>query len=295
MASQHLKISYGMIVFEGDYVLKQCLDSIYPFAHQILIAEGPVKYWQNQGRTTSTDKTNGILNSYPDPHNKIKIIHGQFNEKDDQCKAYMPYLDPEADYIWNIDSDEIFKQEDIEELIKLLTDHKYTSVGIKSCSFYGGFERHIGGFEEARDQFLRIFKVYPGSTWLTHRPPTIIHRQTNILEPKHLDSDTLYNDHGIRMYHYSYVFPRQVKNKIQYYKDALTLSRCIDNYYENVYLPWVKGSDQQKMEIEIKYNGVHEWKPEYRTHTFTKPFQGEHPDLINKNINILKEQLNDFI
>jgi hypothetical protein len=51
-----LKIAFGMIVFEGDYVLKECLEQVYPFASQILIAEGPVSYWQRQGKTTSTDE-----------------------------------------------------------------------------------------------------------------------------------------------------------------------------------------------------------------------------------------------
>ena len=79
-----MKIAFGMIVFEGDYVLKECLEQVYPYADQILISEGPVEYWQRQGRTTSLDKTNDILNNFSDPLNKIKIIHGQFKEKDDQ-------------------------------------------------------------------------------------------------------------------------------------------------------------------------------------------------------------------
>ena len=60
-----MKIAFGMIVFEGDYVLKECLEQVYPFASQILIAEGPVKYWQDQGRMTSLDRTNEILKSFP--------------------------------------------------------------------------------------------------------------------------------------------------------------------------------------------------------------------------------------
>ena len=46
-----------MIVFEGDYVLRECLQQVYPHASQILIAEGPVKYWQEKGRTTSLDRS----------------------------------------------------------------------------------------------------------------------------------------------------------------------------------------------------------------------------------------------
>ena len=69
-----MKIAFGMIVFEGDYVLKECLECVYPFAEQILIAEGPVKFWQDQGKITSEDKTNQILQNFPDPDNKIKPV-----------------------------------------------------------------------------------------------------------------------------------------------------------------------------------------------------------------------------
>jgi hypothetical protein len=289
-----LKIAVGMIVFEGEYILKQCLECIYPYASQILIAEGPVRFWQQEGRTTSTDGTNDILHSFPDPDNKITITHGQYTEKDDQCRAYMRFLRQDMDYIWNVDSDELFRAEDIEKIIQLLTDYQYTSVGLKSCSFYGGFERHIGGFEEACDQFLRIFKVYPGSTWKTHRPPTIIHPDdVKTLPNNHLDSDTLWEKHGVRMMHYSYLFPKQVKNKIHYYKNALQGSKCIDNYYEQVYLPWVLGDSGTRYAIEQRFQGVHEYKPEFRTPTFTKEFVGHHPESIQRDLEKLQVYFNE--
>ena len=68
------KVAFGMIVLNGDYVLEECLNSVYDYASQILIAEGPVKYWQDKGLTSSTDNTNYILDNFPDPKNKIKIL-----------------------------------------------------------------------------------------------------------------------------------------------------------------------------------------------------------------------------
>ena len=133
-----MKIAFGMIVFEGDYVLKECLDQVYPYAEQILISEGPVEYWQREGRTTSLDNTNKILDEFPDPLNKIKIIHGQFTEKDDQCKSYMQYINDDIDYIWNLDSDEVYKSEDIEKIIEVLKLENPTSVGVRSCTFMVG-------------------------------------------------------------------------------------------------------------------------------------------------------------
>lgn len=283
-----MKIAFGIIIFNSDFVLKQVLETVYPFAHQILIAEGPVNYWQQQGYTTSVDKTNEIIDNFYDPDNKIQVVHGQYPEKGDQCNAYMKYLKPDTDYIWNLDADELFKPKDIDTIISLLHDQKYTSVGFKSLSFYGGFKRYLTGFEEAAE-FLRIQKVYPGAIWESHRPPRI--KNNGQFTPKHLDFNTLACNYGIRMYHYSYIFPRQVKEKVSYYKAAVSQDNCIDDYFEKVYLPWVLGDHEAKYGIESKYRGVHEFKPSYRGDCYTKEFQGEHPNIVLRD---LKELTNEF-
>lgn len=287
-----MKITFGMIVLNGNQVLEETLASVYPYAHQILIAEGPVSYWQQQGYTTSADGTNDILNSFPDPDNKIKIVHSQYTEKDDQCNAYMQFLDDETDYIWNLDCDEVFKPEDIETVISLLEKERYTSVGFKSITFYGGFDHYLSGFEEGAE-FIRIRKVYPGSYWQTHRPPTIAHKIDNPWPEKHLNFNDLADNYGVRMYHYSYVFPDQVYNKIKYYKEYLSKENCIDNYFGQVYLPWVTGDEQQRQAIEQRYHGVHEFKPAYRGKCFTKEFTGEHPQVVKNNLDKLKEKFNN--
>jgi hypothetical protein len=288
MINSNLKISFGMIVFEGDYVLKQCLEQVYPFAYQILISEGPVEYWQQKGKTTSEDDTNKILHDFPDPDNKITIIHGQFKEKDEQCRSYMTHLKSDVDYIWNLDSDEIYKSEDIKKIIEFLEKEKPTSVGIQSCTFYGGFDHFLTGFELNRDNFLRIFRVVSGCTWDTHRPPTILYPTGSNIIRKHVPSDWIFNYLGVQMYHYSYVFPRQVKTKISYYKEKVSRDNCIDNYYEEVYLPWATGDDYVKKQIENKYMGVHEFKPIVRGECLTKNFEGIHPESIERDLEELR-------
>lgn len=291
--NDNLKIAFGMIVFEGDYVLKECLEQVYPFASQILISEGPVSYWQRQGRTTSTDETNKILDEFPDPDNKIKIIHDKYNEKDDQCKSYMKYIDKDIDYIWNLDSDEVYKTNDLIKIVEFLKKEQPTSVGIRSCSFYGGFDNYLTGFELKTDNFLRIFRYIEGSNWLTHRPPTIKYPSNSNITYKHINSDELFKKLGVQMYHYSYVFPRQVYTKINYYKDSVSKNNCIDNYFTEIYLPWVNGDNQTKKQIEDRFLGVHEFKPHVRGECFTAKFTDVHPESINKNMSDLKNKFND--
>ena len=67
-----MKITYGIIVLNGDFLLRQVLESIYDSAHAICIAEGSVSYWNNQGVKKSTDYTLKIIKEFPDKENKIK-------------------------------------------------------------------------------------------------------------------------------------------------------------------------------------------------------------------------------
>jgi hypothetical protein len=286
-----MKIAFGMIVFEGDYVLKECLEQVYPYATQILISEGPVKFWQERGRTTSTDRTNEIIDNFPDPDNKITVVHGQFEEKDEQCNAYIKHLQPDIDYLWNLDSDEVFKKNDIEKTIDYLKVNQPTSVGVRSKSFYGGFDNYLTGFELQRDNFLRIFRVVEGSKWLTHRPPTIQYPQNSNITKKHIDSNTFYKETGVEMYHYSYVFPKQVKNKIEYYQAKVSKHKCIEDYYQKIYLPWISSDELSRFEIERQFDGVHEFKPQYRGDCYTADFSGEHPHSIEKNLDDFKNRI----
>ena len=287
-----MKIAFGTIVFNGNYVFDEALRTIYPYASQILIAEGPVTYWQQQGYTTSIDGTNELIDNFSDPENKIKIVHSQYKEKDEQCHAYMKFLNDDIDYVWHLDSDEIFNPEDIEKLIQILEKENFTSVGFKSISFYGGFDRYLTGFEQ-RAEFKRIFKVYPGSYWDRHRPPIMAHTANNVLPHKHLDFNYLAYRYNIEMYHYSYVFPNQVYQKTKYSKMTTCKQNCIDDYFNSIYLPWVLGNDLEKQKIEQKYRGVHEFIPEYRGDAFSTRFKGQHPKIIFDNEEKLIQKFNE--
>ena len=285
---EQIKIAVGMIVFEGDYVLKQCLDQLYPHVDQILVAEGPVMFWQKKGKRTSQDDTNRILDTYPDPDNKLVVIHGQYSEKDDQSNAYVSHIRDDIDYLWMVDSDEVYKTSDIIRMKEYLLKEKPTSVGVQSCSFYGGFDRYLTGFEQNTDNFLRVFRYTKNCKWLKHRPPTIEYPEEIVR--KHISSKKLYEDTGIQMYHYSYVFPRQVETKTSYYS-TFVQNGTIPNYFQTVYLPWVRGPQMMRSFIEQRYKGVHEWVPSRRGACYTAKFTGSHPEAVQRDWSELKSKL----
>jgi hypothetical protein len=285
-------MSFGMIVFNGDYVLKQNLESLYPFAHQIIIVEGPVDYYRKLGYSSSTDDTIDIIESFPDPDNKIRLIKGQWTEKDDMCNAYATHLT--GDYVWHIDCDELYKAEDMQKVIGYLDNHSDScySMSFKLRSFYGGFERYISGFEE-NFEVHRIQKIIPGkSRWKTHRPPTMVWPPTGRLcrDMGHVDYHTT-DSWGIRIYHYSHTFPKQVKAKMDYYK-SWGGSGIISNYWDKLFVPWMNAkTEQEKLQVEQPTLGVQEWVHQRRGPAFTAAFGGKHPDVIENSRKELEDRI----
>lgn len=282
-----MKITFGIIVFNSDFFLRQVLENIYPHAHKICIAEGPVEWWFKQGMIQSTDETKNILNTFPDPDKKINIVHGAYKEKTEQCQIWFANVPEDTDYIFCNDADEIHP--DIPKIIDFLKKEQPTSIGFKSNSFFGGFERVIGGFEQEHS-FKRILKYEKGCTYRTHRQPTLALNGKDIAG-KDITGTELYNATGIEMWHGSYVSPRMVYDKIRYYEGAvISKGNCIPEYFEKLWMNWVNGSAELRLAIEERWNGVQEFMPKARGECFTKPFTGEHPEVIKKYLPELRKK-----
>lgn len=288
-----MRVTAAMIVLNGDHVLQQSLESIYNFVDEILIAEGPVKFWQERGVERSTDLTIDIIKNFKDPANKIRFVSSKFSEKDEQFAAALSLMQGNPDYLLQVDADEVWTQESLINLESLLRSKSPISVGIHSHSFVGGFDRVISGFEEKTDNFLRVFKWENGCKFVTHRPPTIAYRDgSRTCGTTHIDSDEARDLFDISMCHYSYVWPSQVKSKIEYYRSKVSMQNCIPDFYQSYWLPWTKTDRiDEKWSIESKILGMHEFKPEVRGPAFTKTFKGAHPLSIQKSMTALNNRI----
>jgi hypothetical protein len=293
-----MKLTFGIIVLNGDFFLRQVLESIYPYAHAICVAEGPVRWWFEQGVQQSTDDTFNILHSFPDPENKIKITHGVYAEKDEQCQDWFRLVPTDTDYVVCVDADEVHSPENLEKLIAFLEAERPTSVGFKSDSFFGGFDRIIGGFERDHS-FKRVLQYLPGCYYRTHRQPTLAVSSTvnsssvtSDIIGKDITGNQLYEQTGITMWHGSYVSARGVYNKIRYYENAvISKGNCIPNYFLELWMNWVKNPGL-RTEIEQRWKGVQEFAPHARGECYTQPFTGVHPPAIEASMEELIEKFN---
>ena len=121
-----MDITFIMIVLNGMPFVKHSLESIYDFSDEIIIIEGPVRnlnsgYYDKSG--FSTDGTTEFLNNFKDPDSKIKLFRGYFKDKIDMQN--LAIKNASFDWVWLIDSDEVYKTNDlttVKEIIQLISE-----------------------------------------------------------------------------------------------------------------------------------------------------------------------------
>ncbi len=271
------KISFGIIVLNGEPFTRYCIRALYPHAHQIIVAEGACFGARNVATPDghSRDGTLQMLKEVKlkeDPDNKIIIVtaedEGHANgfwpgEKHEQSQAYAKRAT--GNYLWQVDIDEFYKEEDIVEIKNILTiNPQITAVSFKQLQFWGGFDYIVDGWYLRRgaEEFHRLFKWGRGYTYSTHRPPTV-------LNEKGIDQRKIFwlgakemTRRGIHLYHYSFVFPKQVKEKAEYYKEAEWSKRKQAEWWaNNVFIkledPFRVFSVLTKVSWLQRFNGVH--------------------------------------
>jgi len=284
------RFSFGMIVFNGDFFLRQCLDGVYDFAHEIVIVEGADAVSQPFANAdgSSTDRTWDILQNYPDPKNKIRLVRGKFKDKDEQSNAFMQHLS--GDFVWLLDSDEMYLPQDMERLAKTLHDDpELMAVEMRHRVFFGGLDRIAHG-KHWELTFWRIHRLYSGARYISHRPVNIMHPSgVTMNDMKHLSADQL-DEMGIRMMHYSYVLDRQVEEKMRYhshwrptkYPREKDVNYFHYDYIEKIWRPWK--TDRARIERRFGISPqIHRDADGNVVLDSTIPFTGVHPPALRSH------------
>jgi len=210
----HFQHSFGMIIHNGASFVRQAIESIYDVAHEIIIIEGsePAAYFMATVDGLSVDLTKAAILSTPDPQHKITYIQGgKYKSKNDECNEYMKRVT--GDYIWQLDSDELYHPEDVIEIDRLLFTHKYELVKMPFLHFWRNTFQIARGTSWERP-WPRIFKFEPGDRYAGHRPPQIVRKKWE--QMKLLDAEIL-RQKGIFCYHYGFVDNQRTKWKVVYH------------------------------------------------------------------------------
>jgi len=282
-----MDITFIMIVLNGMPFVKHSLESIYDFSDEIIIVEGPVKnldleYYDKSG--FSTDGTTEFLNNFKDPASKIKLFRGCFNDKVDMQN--LAIKNASFDWIWLIDSDEVYKTTDLIAIKeKMFQFPSIKRIDLIPINFWKGFSYIFDckKFHKPQYHYRRIFKKDKDDFFISHRPPTLkSHEDISFIDSKNLISgDHLFNE-GITIYHYSYVDTTQVKQKIDLYSKYGWENNWdinLSDWFTSFYLEW---NPSNKEELEKKYGP---WTGDKMSYTLK--FNGQHPRVIQTDKNLL--------
>jgi len=216
------RITFGIIVLNGEPFIRYTLRALYPYAHEIIVVEGATHGAKNVATPDghSRDTTLATLHQFKadeDPHDKLTIItqDGFWSEKDEMSQAYAERST--GDYLWQVDVDEFYMPDDIQAVIDQLHENpSITAVSFKTLTFWGAPDYVVDGWYLRRgaEVYHRLFKWGEGYTYVTHRPPTVHDSHSQ-------DMSQIYQVMAdVPMYHYSLLLPKQVIEKCDYYSYA---------------------------------------------------------------------------
>ena len=233
------KITFGILVLNGEPFTRYCIRALYPHAHQIIVVEGAVEKARSIATPDghSLDQTRETLASvkaHEDPENKIMIISrdGFWADKPAMGRAYLEYIT--GDYLWQVDSDEFYLDEDIEKVRQLLAENpKIDGASFRWLVFWGNEKYLTDGWRlrARRDGFNRLFRWGKGFDYDHYgtdpKGPTVTTPDGFVLTQGNWLSAYDLVEKGIYLYHFSLVFPSQVLKKSKGY--AAGISPKVDN------------------------------------------------------------------
>ncbi len=229
------RITFGIIVLNGEPFTRYVLEALYPFAHEIIVVEGASPGARNTANPDghSRDSTLAELRRFKaeeDPNGKVTIVTAEDEghpsgwwpgEKDEQSRAYAKRAT--GNYLWQVDVDEFYRAEDMVRVVQMLRDDPtITAVTFKQITFWGGLGYTVDGWYLRRGAtyYHRLFKWGPGFSYVTHRPPTVHDRDGRDLRKLNWVRGEELALAGIYLYHYSLLLPKQVIEKCDYYSTA---------------------------------------------------------------------------
>jgi hypothetical protein len=291
VAEPRPRVTFGIIVLNGEPFTQHTLRSIYPFAHEIVVVEGAAPGARHIASPNghSADGTLEALHRFKaeeDLEDKLTIVtaedEGHPNgfwpgEKDEQSRAYARRAT--GDYLWQVDIDEFYRPEDVTQVMSMLrADPAITAVTFKQITFWGGLGYLVDGWylHRGATYYHRLFKWGPGYSYASHRPPTVLDPDgRNLRAGKWVDGETL-AARGVYLYHYSLLLPKQVLEKCNYYANAEWAKR-------EAAVSWARDAFLS-LRRPFRVHNV------YRFPSWLERYAGPHPDEIVKMVEALGQK-----
>ena len=226
-----LKHSIGMLALNAERTIAWALEGVYQFASEIIVVEGqagPEAAFMAGPEGQSLDDTVGAVLAFPDPANKICILHGQWLDKTDMANAFA--REASGDWLWQIDSDEVADPEVLCEVDRRLATGDYDAVRMAWRHYWHDLY-HVGAGSRWEEACLRAWRR-SGSEWYftDHWPPTV-----NGNAPEEARILDLRRDMGYLVDHLSYDDALEVERKMYYHAGR---GLPLESWYRDCWLPY---------------------------------------------------------
>ena len=229
------RVTFGIIVLNGEPFTANTIRSLYPYAHEIIVVEGAAPGAINIATRDghSRDGTLDVLRRFvakEDPEHKVTIVTAEDDghpdgfwpgEKHEQSQAYARRAT--GGWLWQVDIDEFYLDDDMERVLERLgSTPRVDAMTFRQITFWGGLGYVADGWYLRRGaaDYHRLFRWGPGFTYATHRPPTVRDEAGRDLRAGTWIDATTTASWGVRLYHYSLLLPKQVIEKCDYYATA---------------------------------------------------------------------------
>lgn len=277
-----------MIVLNGEPFTRYNLRSLYPWAHQIIVVEGACNTSKAVASTDghSIDGTLEVLRCFQaeeDFEHKVIVVSaldegfqdGYWPEKTEMCQAFAKRAT--GNYLWQVDSDEFYREEDMPLIIKLLEDG-VGQISFQQKSFWGGNQyvnNSIFLAEFGLRGIPRVFAWDKGHQYISHRPATVVDAKHTTVRTRGYISSRKSGGLGIYMYHYCLVFPSQVLTKIGYYGVDSSSKNEQGGGFNSTIISWHESNFKQIRRPFRLHNvsGYLSW---------IRPFRGSQPEQVVK-------------
>jgi hypothetical protein len=264
-SNQFPKITFGMIVLNGEPFTRYCIRALYPHAHQILVVEGAVEKARSiatpEGHSTdSTRETLASVKAHEDPENKITVISrdGFWADKVVMSHAYTELAT--GDYLWQVDSDEFYLDEDIEKIRNWLAQDPTIDGATFRWRLFWGNEKYLtdGWFlrSDAGD-VNRLFRWEKGFYYDHYgkhpNGPTVTTPEGFRLNDGNWLSASKLAKAGIYQYHFSLVFPDQVLKKAKGYTAGVSPGTDNSQMYDWAQRNWLSLENPFRVHNRYQY------------------------------------------
>ncbi|MFQ5462049.1 MAG: hypothetical protein ACE5E5_05415 [Phycisphaerae bacterium] len=273
-----MKLSFCMIVFNEALTLRANLAHLYPYAHEIIVCEGSVQALRRTAGVgaRSDDGTIKLLQEFPDPDRKLRILQRDWIDKNEMAAAYAECAT--GDLIWHVDADEFYDPHSLTAVPREFLDPQLTTLAVPMYVFWMSPDFVLADVDGEQRWFCyaRVLRRADGMS-ATHLP---IRR----IIAGHVDEQGMRRPRDARItgWHYAWNDDARVRLKMQLYRRRDANSTRAD-WLDAVWDRWTPDAP-----AEAWPDGVH---PSRLWRLWPRRYEGRHPECVHGLLDGLRVRL----